>query len=135
MLKRWVELMGRQPHRTVSIENVRSNEPAVRVEATLRFLCEQRGESEDGFKAAIHPLLAAQSVVKRAYLARVDYGRPSGYEVVLAIAGPEDQKLVTDLSSAFAKQFSRNQHLDIIFLTDTSEAELRKVCPPFYDAG
>lgn len=111
------------------------SQPEARHEAKLRFLCEQDGEPERILKMALHSLLTRRSNVERAYLARVEYGKPSEDEVVLCLAGPVDQTLVSDVAAVFAKQLSRDLHLDILFLDATNEAEVSKVCRPFYGAG
>ena len=107
----------------------------VRRERRVRFLHEQDGEPERSLKSELHGLLRLRSGVARAYLARVEYSDTPAYEVALCIAGPEDPALVRDVASSFAKQFGRDAHLDILFLKVNEEAEVSRVCRPFYEAG
>ena len=110
-------------------------EPQLRGEPSVRFLHEQDGGPERSLKAALHELLASRSGVARAYLARVDYGNASASEVALCVTGPENPTLVREVAATFAKQFGRDAHLDILFLNVNQEAELKRVCSPFYEAG
>jgi hypothetical protein len=111
----------------------RQRPPEVRTQRTIRFLCEQDGPPERDLKALLAPELAS-SDVKRAYLARVEYDDPNANEVALCVRGTEDPSLVRTVASHFAKVFGRETHLDILFLTESQEEELPRVCGPFYGA-
>jgi hypothetical protein len=117
------------------LSSSRTRAPEKRSEPTLRFLCEQDGAPERELKAELHEVLRSHSAVIRAYLARVDYGNPSAYEVALCISSPKDETLVKQVSQVFARRFGQGAHLDIIFLTSNTEAEVKKVCRAFYEAG
>jgi len=72
--------------------------------------------------------------VERAYLARVEYGDRSPYEVALCVRGPEDPELARLVGEKFAEHFARSTHLDILFLDEAREEEVKRICPPFYVA-
>jgi hypothetical protein len=102
---------------------------------TVRFLGEQDGGPEQVLKQSLRSLLVSRPAVARGYLARVNYGDPAAHEVALCIGGPTDEVLVKEVASAFANQFGRAAHLDVMFLSPAQEIELRQVCRPFYEAG
>ena len=110
-------------------------QPEVLQQPEIRFVCEQDGMHERELKAALEPELAMSGNARRAYLARVEYDKPNAYEVALCIRGPEDTELVRRVGARFATLAGRNVHLDIVFLSESQEAELRNVCAPFYAAG
>jgi hypothetical protein len=100
----------------------------------VRFVTEQIGISENEFKENIVRLFQAQSKALRAYLVRVEYGNTREFNVALCIslASGEDEILVKDIASAFRRMFGIHEHLDILFLSNIKEIELRKVCCPFF---
>lgn len=102
-------------------------------EQTLRFVGEQDGPAERELLLVLTDLFARTPAVTRAYLARVDYGVPGPYEVALCLRGDEDPALVGGISRQFASLFGEDVHLDILFLDDELEDQLRRVCAPFYD--
>jgi hypothetical protein len=48
--------------------------------------------------------------------------------------GGADQGLAREIGSIFASIFGAHEHLDILFLSDTQEAALDRVCSPFFSA-
>lgn len=100
----------------------------------IRFVGEQDGPSEQGLKLVLADMFA-RTRVQRAYLARVDYGDPGAYEVALCLRGAEDPGLLEGISRQFASLFGSEVHMDILFLDDELEAELRTVCSPFYSVS
>ncbi len=100
----------------------------------LTFMGEQDGPPERDLKNALVQLLSRHQAVRRAYLARVSYGAPTGYEVALCLAAPASGQLRRAVGDVFARQFNNTQHLDILFLKDSEqEAALAHVCRPFYE--
>lgn len=47
----------------------------------------------------------------------------------------ELQSIVERLGKVFASEFSRDAHMDVIFTNEDREADLRRVCRPFYERG
>jgi hypothetical protein len=103
----------------------------VRSAKRLRFLHEQDGANERELKGWLEPELRAAGI-ERAYLARVEYENPDVFEVALCLRGPEDMGLVDRLGKKFLEAVPAGIHLDIVFLDDIHEGELKAVCRPFY---
>jgi hypothetical protein len=101
----------------------------------ITFLGEQDGPAERRLKEALAVVLGLDGSVTRAYLARVRHdGNTSG--VMLALLTDDEQdsaKLVAQAGKIFAALFNTKAHLDIIFLSDAKDADIRKVCRPFFD--
>jgi SseB protein C-terminal domain len=100
----------------------------------IEFLGEQDGVAERQLKDALVALLRRDPTVDRAYLARVRYnGKANGVVLgLLADGDDESEALVKQVGAAFASIFNGRAHLDIIFLTDAQDADIRKVCAAFY---
>ena len=99
----------------------------------LRFLGEQDGPPERELKCALAQCFQNDQSVITAYLARVAYGGES-FAVALCLRaqlGP-DRGLAEKVGKIFASMFGGHEHLDIIFLNEMQEAELAKVCKPFF---
>jgi len=105
-------------------------ETEVHIQRTVRFVGEQDGEPERLLKNALVAELLGVPELKCAYLARVEY--PDGVHVALCLAAPEDPRLLERIGARFAEIFGRHEHLDILFLGPSQEAELRRVCTPFH---
>jgi hypothetical protein len=100
----------------------------------ITFLGEQDGPAERRLKEALGVVLGLDRTVIRAYLARVLHdGRTSGVMLALLTNEEEDsEKLAAQAGRTFAALFITRENLDIIFLSEDKDAEIRKVCPPFY---
>jgi hypothetical protein len=105
--------------------------------SSLSFLGEQDGPPERELKAQFCELFQDRAHVQRAYLARVDYGNPIEHHVALCIrmTTPDDVKLKKAIGSLFAQKFGAHEHLDVILVQEGQEADLGKVCRPFYAAS
>lgn len=101
-----------------------------------RFVSEQFGAPEDEFKESIVGLFRDRNRPLRAYLAQVEYGEEKDPNVVLCVASEsgEDEKLASDVALVLRRMFGAHEHLDILFLTESQEARLRKVCCPFFSS-
>jgi hypothetical protein len=101
----------------------------------ITFVGEQDGPPERRLKEALAVLLRLNATVTRAYLARVLYaGRTGGVMLGLLTDDEEEcEKLAAQVGNAFAALFNTSAHLDIVFLSDEQDAEIRKACPPFYE--
>jgi hypothetical protein len=101
----------------------------------ITFLGEQDGPAERRLKEALAVVLGLDVSVTRAYLARVLHdGKTRG--VMLALLTVDEQgseKLVAQVGKAFAALFNAKANLDVVFLDGAKDAEIRKVCPPFFD--
>jgi hypothetical protein len=103
---------------------------------TPRFLGEQDGPVERDLKARWLPILSATPQVRRAFLVRASYDGQSTQNVVLALSysGEPDSSLMEALRVPFAAVFNREAHLDMVFVSAAQEAQIERVCPPFYMA-
>lgn len=101
----------------------------------ISFVCEQDGDVECNFKNKIIPLLNERDYVQSAYLARVTYGDSNKLNVALCVRmeQKEDESLRRAIVDIFSAMFNRKEHLDMIFLRDEQENELRNVCSSFYE--
>jgi hypothetical protein len=108
----------------------RKRSPEVHVQPAVRFVGAQDGETERLLKNALIAELRDLPEVQRAYLAQVKYA--DEVHVALCLAAPENRSIVERMGSVFAGIFSREQHLDIMFIQPDLESELERVCPPFY---
>jgi hypothetical protein len=103
--------------------------------ADVTFLGEQDGPAERRLKEALAVLLGLGASVTRAYLARVAYNdKTSG--VMLGLLTDDDrdcEKLAGQIGKTVAALFKTSADLDIVFLNNERDAEIRKACPPFYD--
>jgi len=103
----------------------------------VRFLGEQDGPPEQLLKDRLADLFRLDRSVGRAYLARVDFGEGKDASVVLALRtqlGP-DKGMVEKVGTVFGDVFNAEEHLDIMFLTDSQEAQLARTCRPFFGQG
>jgi hypothetical protein len=97
-----------------------------------KFVGEQDGPTELILKQKLTETFAREPAVQRAYLARMSDGQ--NVTVVLALRAQPgfEQTLVQQIGSIFASIFNAKEHLDIVFVTNADELELKKVCRPFF---
>jgi hypothetical protein len=100
----------------------------------ITFLGEQNGPAEHRLKQALATMMRSDATVVRAYLVRVLYDGTEANVLLAMLTDTDDEseQLVKQASAAFASIFNAQAHLDMVFLTDERDAELRRVCPPFY---
>jgi hypothetical protein len=100
-----------------------------------------RGEQVGPFESRLKEKLAAafvnHGIVRTAYLAHADLGDGSDHNVVLGLVAPgcDRPNIVEQVERAFASLFHGSQHLDILFLDQGGEPDIRKVCRPFFERG
>jgi hypothetical protein len=70
--------------------------------------------------------------VYAAYLARVDVGGQTSVVLCLKTQFGPDRGMAEKIGSIFKTIFNAQVHLDIMFLSVIDEAELTKVCKPFF---
>jgi hypothetical protein len=112
----------------------RQRRPIALSKRAVDFLGEQDGRVERELKQELRRVLEAESQISAAYLARIVYEDSKAPEVALCVrATLTDRKgLVERVGSVFAGIFSRDQHLDIVFLDADEEELLQSVCSAFY---
>jgi len=101
---------------------------------TVNFLAEQDGPPERDLKRMLADTFARLGSVKAAYLARVDYGRPSEQHVALCIVTDEADpvEVVEAASSVFQSMFNSDAHVDILPLSEREQSRISLVCRPFF---
>jgi hypothetical protein len=111
--------------------------PTERNEARVEFLGDQDGPSERALKTVLTTELSKFPQVERAYLARVGFAPDHQIGVALCLAplASNAEVIVQHVGEVFASQFSRDAHLDVIFVSDEQEADLRRVSNPFYQSA
>ena len=114
-----------------------SRPPETLIRPRIEFLGEQIGAVEDEIKERFCAVFDQVPTVQAAYLARLSYGEPQGYSVALCVRSTTgcDDRLQERLGRVFAAMFKFDQCLDILFLQDDQERDLRKICRPFYEAA
>ena len=102
---------------------------------SISFVGEQDGVPEQELKNNYLQLLQERQHVQSAYLARVTYGDSDAINVALCIRMEceTDDALRKDLGNLFTATFNQKEHLDIAFIRDDQEEELKLVCQPFYE--
>ena len=101
----------------------------------LVFLGEQDGPVEYQLKDRLAQAVLVGSPIARAYLARVEPDAESGVALCLrGVAGGADRHIVRKVAEVFGEIFGAREHLDIVFVSEAQERELRRVCTPFWDS-
>ena len=100
----------------------------------IEFLYEQDGEFERELKARLTPVLGQHDSIRRAYLARVGYQPQETPMVALCLRTTEDApRILADrLGAVFRPMAPPNLSLDILFMDEAQELDLRRVAAPFY---
>jgi hypothetical protein len=103
----------------------------------IDFVGEQTGPVEDRLKVKFSEMFTQIPTVRSADLARLSYDESQGYSVGLCIRSTVgiDQSLQERLGKMFTEVFRPDQYLDILFIRDDQEHELRKVCRAFYESA
>jgi type III secretion system (T3SS) SseB-like protein len=117
-----------------SFKSSSSRKPQQLTVPAIKFVGEQDGPPERDLKARLIKLFRDRPSVERAYLARTEYPDATGMQVTLCVVSStgEDKSLVSQVSDIFGDMFGAHEHLDILFIRDEQEQQLRAVCMPFY---
>lgn len=109
-------------------------DPRLRRERRVEFLGQQDGKVERELKSELQHVLRRYPKVARAYLARVGFAPQVQKSVALCLMprSAEERTIVDEVGALFSDMFSADTHLDILFLTDEEEVDLRRVCDPFF---
>ena len=102
----------------------------------ITFIGEQDGAHDRRLKEAISVLLDLNATVTRAYLARVSYDDGTTASVLLGLVTHDKKQcgeLALQMDRAFGALFNTDSHLDVVFLDEEADTQIRKACRPFYD--
>jgi hypothetical protein len=77
----------------------------------------------------------ARPDIQRAYLAKVGFQPQNETSVALCLVStrPDDQSVVMRVGEIFKRRFAQEVARDILFLTAEQEADIARVCSPFYN--
>jgi hypothetical protein len=131
-----VELVGhrRIDHNLVRIMVAAVGIPEKTTVGKLRFLGEQDGPAEQMLKSRLIELFGLAGEIERAYLVRTRLGNDNQDTVALCLrsGNPDRDKMASEVGSVFSRLFNTKEHLDILFIDDEQELQLRAVCRPFF---
>jgi hypothetical protein len=100
----------------------------------LHFVGAQDGRPERLLKCELAAFFGSASSVTRAYLARAIYAGKQDVSVVLCLCaqGSDQAEIVDNVHKVFSLMFNGAEHLDIVFVTNEQEAQLKTRCAPFF---
>ncbi len=98
----------------------------------IEFLGEQDGPSEKFLKERLSAFFGRDRSVRAAYLARVDIGGHTTVALCLKTQFGPDHGLAEKIGTIFKTIFDAQTHMDIMFPDAEQEADLVKVCKPFF---
>jgi hypothetical protein len=104
------------------------------VSTGIRFLREQDGPPERKLKQLVLPVLREDRQVQRVYLASVQLAEADSPSVMMAVVREQGgaRDLNDRIAAVFHELFSTKNSLDVAFITASQEADLARVCDPFY---
>lgn len=107
-----------------------------RREGKVEFLGAQAGSVEDTLKRDLILEFATRPAIRRAYLAKVCFPPQNEPSVALCIvsAQPDDMSIVMRVGEIVRRRFAQDAALDVLFLSADQEADVSRVCPPFYSS-
>ena len=99
----------------------------------FRFVGEQDGPTEKNLKDGLVALFQKDIAIKAAYLVKVDFGNGgSGVILGLRCMAGENRQIADSIGKVFASIFARSEHLDILFLSESQEVQIKQVCRSFF---
>ena len=107
-----------------------------RREGRVEFLGEQSGSVEDLLKRDLIFEFATRPDIRRAYLARVGFQPDTEPSTAVCIVSnrPDDRSLVIRVGDIIRRRLGKDAVMDVLFLTAEQEADVVRVCRPFYSA-
>jgi hypothetical protein len=105
-----------------------------RREGPAEFLGQHHGPVEETLKRELILEFATRPVIRRAYLANVRFQPQEEPSMALCIvsARPDDTSLVVRIGEIMRRRFDKDVPLDVLFISADQEAELARVCSPFF---
>ncbi len=104
--------------------------------AAVRVVGEQDGVPEREIKAEFCEFLAGTSFLGRAYLAQVlcDGQIEPNVALLVRLESGDQEAVLSGLAHIFHKVFRQDQHLDIGFISEAKEQEVRHLVKPFFSS-
>ena len=109
-----------------------------RKESKIYFCSEQDGKAEQDFKSELTTILLKEKMSIRAYLVQIKYHKNDKHcNVALCFRSGEGMSddILNQSTKLFKSMFNRNEYLDILFITQPQEVDLRKICCPFFTSN
>ena len=105
-----------------------------RREGRVEFLGEQSGPVEDTLKRDLLLEFVVRPAIRRAYLAKVGFQPQNETAIALCLVStsPDERSIVMRVGEVFRRRFAKDVPLDVLFLTPEQEADIARVCSPFY---
>ena len=105
-------------------------------EDRVEFLGEQDGLGERELKVELTKWLSGDHRVRRAYLAKVGFQPGAAPSVALCVLSTNpDPALIKGAAAIFGRLFATGNHLDVLFITQAQDEDVRRVCLPFYEGS
>lgn len=101
--------------------------------ANFQFVSEQDGKPERKFKDRLLELFKTDPNIFRAYLVLTASGPEFGVALCLRTLQEGDVALLQKIKTEFQQIFSKQVHLDIMFLDQGNEDKVLQVARPFFN--
>jgi SseB protein C-terminal domain len=111
------------------------NHPQEMQVSEVQFLGEQDGAPERLLKGRLTEFFQRDKSVYRAYLARTSLDRQASVALCVKTKFGADKGLAEKIGAIFGMIFNAHEHLDIIFLSEQQESQLKRVCSTFFDSS
>jgi hypothetical protein len=110
------------------------NHPQEMRVSQVQFLGEQDGAPERLLKGRLIEFFERDKSVHRAYLARMSLEEQASVALCVKTQFGADRGLAEKIGAIFGRIFNSLEHLDIIFLSEQQESQLKRVCSTFFDS-
>jgi hypothetical protein len=111
------------------------NHPQEMQVSEMQFLGEQDGAPEQLLKGRLTEFFQRDKSVDRAYLARTNLEGQASVALCVKTQFGADRGLAEKIGAIFGMIFNAHEHLDIIFLSEQQESQLKRVCSAFFDSN
>ena len=110
------------------------NHPQEMHVSEVQFLGEQDGAPERLLRGRLAEFFQRDKSVHRAYLARTSLDGQASVALCVKTQFGADRGIAEKIGAIFAMIFNAAEHLDIIFLSEHQESQLKRVCSAFFDS-
>jgi len=101
----------------------------------VQFLGEHDGAPERLLKGRLTEFFQRDKSVHRAYLAVAILDGQASVTLCLKTQSGVDRGLAEKIGAVFGMIFNAQEHLDIVFLNEQQESQVRRVCSMFFDSN
>ena len=110
------------------------NHPQEMRVSEVQFFGEQDGAPERLLKGRLTEFFQRDRSVDRAYLAGTRLEGQASVALCIKTQFGADRGLAEKIGAIFGMIFNAHEHLDIIFLSEQQECQLKRVCSTFFDS-